>query len=296
MNRLSQLMLGLGLSFMLAILVISVVNSANYVVPILSTADSKQDDATGLHDWDDTSFADRPMDRNLYHLINQRTIFAGNACTSTAIFPHALLTDSHCEQATDELLMDGYPVHIAGRIRDSHDHSIYLLSDVTFASYAKLAFNDLHKGEAVHFFGIASWRDPLRRGHFRRYVSQSTFYPQGWGFESTHDKRDVEQFAMLAIPGDSGSGVMNDKGELVAVISTSNEQGICSAFPLAFTTQQLKEAESYAPPSTNRKIDVPVGRDSVISIALPDHMAAKKDHNRHSDRTNGRRPGYKGYI
>lgn len=289
MNRLSQLMLGLALTCMIAILILLLSNPETHDLPILTTSNMLQSDATGLHDWDDASFTDRPMDRNLYHLINQRTVFAGNACTGTAIFAHALMTASHCEEATDELLMDGYPVHVAGRIRDNHDHTIYLLSDVTFKNCAQLDVNDLHKGEPVHFFGIASWHDPLRRGHFHQYVNQNAYYSLGWGFEATHDKRQTEEFNLLAIPGDSGAGVMDTKGRLVAVISASNSNGLCTGFPITFTQEQLKEAESYAPPSTNRKVDVPVGNDSVISVALPDHVAAKKH-------TEGHRPSRKQYI
>jgi hypothetical protein len=160
----------------------------------------------------------------------QLTIIGGAYCSATAIGPHALLTASHCEQPTDDLAIEGSDkvATIVGKIRDGQDHTIYLLSGVTFDSYVNVDTNHkLSQGEHVYMFGNpGEISDAYREGYY-----------------AAHHGAD-NLFCLPAWHGDSGAAVFDENGDIVQVI-TGMEPASDDPEALQFTfTYDLKFKQS----------------------------------------------------
>lgn len=178
--------------------------------------------------------------------IGQETVTGAATCSATAVGPHALLTASHCELPSDDLYLRGMDdsLPISKRLRDNMDHTIFLVSGYTFKTFVKIDQNDpLYQGEDVFYFGNPhGYKDFLRKGYIVGYLSEG-----GGLFEEegpTHIIIDVNSFF-----GDSGAGVFNDKGDVIAVLSQLSQDKlndvdfkITSAFELKFTPEQLVES------------------------------------------------------
>jgi hypothetical protein len=166
-------------------------------------------------------------------------------CSATAVGPHAILTASHCESATDTLHIDGYTegrIQIDRIIRDDADHSIYLLSGITFEHYTAVYLD--YKpvvGEQVFFFGNPGvWSDLYREG----YVAGHT----------ERDNVDTLLVNVNGWHGDSGAGLFTVSGKLIGVISgraTQNGEdkgdviSLGAVYALAFSPAELVEASRY---------------------------------------------------
>ena len=156
------------------------------------------------------AFANPAMDaaHKTTHTITQKVLVGGGGkCSATAIAPHALLTASHCEKPTGEILIDGTPAHILIEpIRDGFDHSV-LIVDATFANYAEFAYAEPKVGDDIFIFGNAgSQTDLLRKGYVAKLGKDEDPYLydfNGW-------------------MGDSGAGIFNAEGKLVGVVSIGN--------------------------------------------------------------------------
>ena len=184
--------------------------------------------------------------------IGQATVSGGGRCSATAIGPHALLTASHCEEPTDALYIrgiEGNPVEIVGKIRDEQDHTIYLVKGVTFADYAELAPDKFEQGEDIFTFGNpGKWRDIYQRGYVvGTLVDNSMEAAMGGG------DPDEILFNFQAYPGESGAGVFNLDGKLVAVVSQDDiqvkaEEGIAfaSAYRLNFKPEDIARAKAFS--------------------------------------------------
>lgn len=183
------------------------------------------------------------------HQISQQVIFAGGSCTATAIGPQALLTATHCELPTDTLYVDDADatVTIVGRIRDERDHTIYLLKNVHFTEYVEVSLNDpLEAGEDVFVWGNpGEWKDQLRKGYITGTLKGGLFSPTP----------NTTQFDLNGYFGDSGAGVMNSDGKVIAVLSVVNMQGkpesgvaikFMGAFSMGFTQAQIDSAKAFS--------------------------------------------------
>lgn len=179
------------------------------------------------------------------YYIGQGTIAGIGTCSATAIGPQALMTATHCEQPTDMLLFRGLntPATIVGRIRDGNDHTIYLLKNIHFSDYVDVDLNDSQvQGEEVFIFGNpGTWRDILREGYIAG-ISQ----------------RGARLFSFEADHGDSGSGVFNNTGKLIDIISQSvdstpdedDDAGVTmsASFPMAFVQAEIDQARVFSFP------------------------------------------------
>ena|SRR6202795_1574743 len=177
------------------------------------------------------------------HQIRQKPpIGSPLTCSATAIGPHALLTATHCEAPTDDLLIrhaDRVAI-VVQRFRDGNDHTIYLIKNVTFADYVIVDLsNKLGQGTNVFMFGCpGTLQDMYRRG----YVAGK--------------EEDMILFDMADWHGDSGAGIFSEDGKLVAVVSLLVSQSkpdelenairFTGAFPLAFTQEQLDKARAFS--------------------------------------------------
>ena len=136
-----------------------------------------------------------------------RLEFAHGICSGTAIAPHVLATASHCLADDTLVKVNDHPVTVIRVLDDGHDHSIVVV-DRTFTHYAPRV-GVPHVGDRVRW-----WGQPM---------GEPFVYREGYIAEVT------DEVLMIDAPichGDSGSGVFNDKGERVGIISAmSNEYG-----------------------------------------------------------------------
>lgn len=161
--------------------------------------------------------------------------FNAGSCTGTAIAPRTILTATHCFEGGDtRVKVNGRLADIWKRIDDGHDHTIVEVS-VVLPEYAKIGPAP-QRGDDVYIYG-----NPGRLNDIFRH-----------GYMSGYGVVDGERAQLFELPtwfGDSGSGIFNAKGEVVAVLTGGDkleDQGYSIEFaytyPLAFTAKQLREA------------------------------------------------------
>lgn len=162
------------------------------------------------------------------HVMAQFAGEDGDLCTAEAIGPHTILTATHCMLTNpDSVKIDGAPVQITQRINDGNDHTILTFTNVYFNSFVKPVFAQPVAGEFAWFWGNpGDLRDMYREGYCAGFAKMA--------------RGPYAAFVILAIPGDSGSAVFNERGEIIGVVSMTNgDHTIMASFPLAFTPEQL---------------------------------------------------------
>jgi V8-like Glu-specific endopeptidase len=166
------------------------------------------------------------------HKIGLRDVInptAGGHCSATAVGPHSLLTAQHCFTDSNVLYIDNSPdpVHIVVALIDGNDHVIYTV-DRTFADYVPVVQRPLVVGEHVHMWGApGTSSDVYRIGYFDK-------------LDRVEDMQATLQIFVLPIfAGDSGSGVFDEQGNVIAVTSLGDRSAHDACFPLAFTPAQL---------------------------------------------------------
>lgn len=146
-------------------------------------------------------------------------------CGATQIAPHVLLSASHCfRHARRGINIDGVLGRIERIVQDNNDHALVLLSNFWFGETATFGPPAV-EGDNIHYWGNPSGLPMLYR---RGYVAGSE------GFRVYYDANGFK--------GDSGSGIFNEKNELVAVMScqvTVEVFEMMCSFPLNFTSEQL---------------------------------------------------------
>ena len=157
-------------------------------------------------------------------------------CSATAVGPHALLTAQHCFADMNTLFLDNdrnQAVVISAALIDGHDHVIYIVQ-ATFESYASIEERDLVTGEPVHQWGAPEdLSDVYRGGYFRdlRNPKQDNL-----SFLISFDQ--VQRFVLPDYPGDSGAGIFDASGHIVAVVTGGH--GATEYSPLlSFTPEQI---------------------------------------------------------
>jgi len=182
--------------------------------------------------------------RDTAHFFEAEYVLDSSQCSGTAIGPHALLTVSHCEIPTDEATVDGHYVKIVRILRDGHDHSIFLLSGVTFPVVATLGEDKLYEGEHIHFWGHLD-------GKTRALYREGTVALLDEFEPDSELKPATVPHTLIQVPtggGDSGSGIFNADEQLIGVLSMSEELGkvkFAGMFNLDFTSVQLDEARKF---------------------------------------------------
>lgn len=147
------------------------------------------------------------------HAIDLETVTDSHSCSATAIGPHALLTATHCELGTDEISIDSTdPVEIKGIARDKADHTIYYV-DATFKTWATVNTTLPNQGDIVFLFGNpGKYEDYFRQGYIVHIADAQ-------GFLAKPDDPSEITMDLNIWHGDSGSGVFNEYGELITVVS-----------------------------------------------------------------------------
>lgn len=151
----------------------------------------------------------------------------GGDCASTAVGPSTLLTAAHCISGPTPLEVDGKAANILWVALDGNDHALVGI-DLHFASWAT-QLSSPAVGSRVYFIG-----NP--HGEGRLYRS---------GYVAGADRKGRALYDIHAFFGDSGSGIFNERGELVGVLTqifslTAGDvsEWFAASQPLSFTAQQ----------------------------------------------------------
>lgn len=170
------------------------------------------------------------------HAATVRLDWANGVCSGTVIGSRAILTATHCFRAgSGDPTVNGSAVSITKREDDGNDHTIIWV-DRKLGTPVKLARNAVRSGDTVRIWGNpAGLRDVLRTG-------------QMIGTDREGPK-PLTMFDLNVFLGDSGSGIFNDAGEVVGVLSgllNLSQEGsyakIAVALPLEFSPEVLARA------------------------------------------------------
>jgi hypothetical protein len=173
----------------------------------------------------------------------------GAGCSATAISEHVLLTAEHCNIAAAVLYLDQtgkplqHPLEISERYFDHQDHMLLVLPGVSFKNFISYGAGAPLKQEDHYYM----WGNPgLLPDQYREgYVTGSIVNPLDGA-----EVDAVSSFLMLSGPvvgGDSGSAIFSAKdGHLASVLTYGIGGGMfAGAYPLAFTSEQLAQAEGH---------------------------------------------------
>lgn len=155
-------------------------------------------------------------------------------CSGTAVARDVILSATHCWEMGGRLLeVNGRPAHALEKIDDGKDHSLVRVSVPLRSWTARI--RPAKRGDDVTWLGNPNGvQNVLRRGYVARIDDDGTLLVEAPAFG-----------------GDSGSGVFNDRGELVGVLSgarwwKSGEIVFALVYcnPLAFTEREWVEIRS----------------------------------------------------
>ena len=150
----------------------------------------------------------------------------GGVCSGTAVGKRLVITASHCWQAGRLVKINGQPAYAMKIKHDGADHALVRVT-VEFTRWARMGKEPV-QGDRVRWIGQPDGMQGIyREGYFA-----------GWN-------DGVMLFDATAWRGDSGSGLMDDSGRIVAVlygmyrrqIPSGHDFQIAVAFPLAFTRE-----------------------------------------------------------
>lgn len=155
-------------------------------------------------------------------------------CSGTVVGPHTVLTAEHCLVGAHRLAIDGNPVKVVSVTLDHSDHALVRV-DRSFPAWAQVGGSPVY-GEPVFVLGNPGvLRDMYRHG----YVSGHHMLKG----------MDVTLYDLNGYYGDSGSGIFNDSGELVGVVSVMQQQvdggyiKFMGSFALRFTAQEWESVQ-----------------------------------------------------
>ena len=179
-------------------------------------------------------------------LTTARLDFDYGTCSGTVVGPQTILTAGHClkeeenelgfeEPPPDTMKVDGYKVTILAVVFDEADHAL-VKTDFVFKDWSKIS-RPPPVSAVVHY-----WGNPDGISHV---------YREGYVTSYTHGAMvmDVNGFF-----GDSGSGIFDEDGDLVGVMSfiqIKKYNGLLfrlmGAYPLEFTPLQYAMMGVVAP-------------------------------------------------
>jgi V8-like Glu-specific endopeptidase len=130
-----------------------------------------------------------------------RLEFGPYVCSGVAIGPDTLLSAQHCAKAAPLKAVNGQRVKVIGVGRDKHDLITIKVSGIRFAHWARFG-PPMKEGDRVKWWGQPARQEYVyREGYVARVTPQEIWI-------------DAQLFG-----GDSGSGVYDEQGRVVGVIT-----------------------------------------------------------------------------
>lgn len=147
-------------------------------------------------------------------------------CSAVAVSADRLLTATHCEKGDRAITsLDGLGVPaslISKQIDDGHDHLLIIFSKPLFNHWVKLANRMPFIGEPIFSMGYSYGSNSIR--FHAGYVSS---------YSVSSDRVDpITLYQLQNYFGDSGSGIFDQKGELLATESQLTLQGSDGLFQM----------------------------------------------------------------
>ena len=137
-----------------------------------------------------------------------RIITGKMVCSATAVGPDTIETAAHC-LSKPLTSINGKPAKVERSQEIAFDRLRVVVSGVTFKTWAKL-------GEAVQGQRVRWWGQPRGFPFIAREGRVAGVFQDGVLIDGT------------VCPGDSGSGLFNDAGELVGVVSAMSDPFGCT--------------------------------------------------------------------
>lgn len=151
----------------------------------------------------------QPVDPSVFALrIVSQQGEAGQLCGATAIGPNEIETAQHC-LSYPLVTINDKPVRLVRFVHVAEDRVRVIVSGVTFDHWAK--HGKARQGDRVRW-----WGQPLGHAFVYREGVIAKVYTDGLMVDATICK------------GDSGSGLFNDAGELVGVVSFMSDPHGCT--------------------------------------------------------------------
>jgi len=182
----------------------------------------------------------RAMERSTKGLTYKLGMDPGNLadyCSATAVGPAALITAEHCTAhiSGDIVLLNGHEARVRDVITDNMDHAIIIFAESQFDRYAVIAKLPI-VGDEVFMWGNSLFDSFLRRGYVCTFVWNQPFMdiPVGSGWMVMD---------MQVSGGDSGSGIFNKRGQLIAVLtgySRSASSVYATSMPFNFDKAKIR--------------------------------------------------------
>lgn len=167
--------------------------------------------------------------RKAAHQIAMESRTDNRGCSSDAVGPHSLLTAAHCMVGTDIVEVDGTDRHILVSLYDGNDHMLLVVDGAPFSIYLSIEQRTPQPNEHVRVWG---WPGDSESPVLREGTFKFTKPLEKWGA--------VSIWQLPIYGGDSGSGLVSDDGNIIAVLSLGNQSAEACTFPLAFTPGQLQ--------------------------------------------------------
>jgi len=153
--------------------------------------------------------ASRPVNPRDFALrIVSATAGRGSICSATAVGPHEIETAAHCLSYPLRLVNDK-PATLVSFHKIADDRIRATIAGITFAKWAN--YGNAVQGQRVRF-----WGQPLGLPFVFREGRIAAVYPDGLLVDTT------------ICAGDSGSGLFDDAGHLVGVVSFMSDANGCT--------------------------------------------------------------------
>lgn len=154
--------------------------------------------------------------------------FDGGKCSGTAVGKDLVLSAAHCFGESTLLEINGSKAEVLEVITDGRDSALVRVS-IEFERWAKVNPALPVRGDPLSWLGNPGELEFAYRQGYVVIASPEYIYIDAPGFN-----------------GDSGAGLMNDKGEIIGVISGATvwtyqmSMQLVISYPIAFSDKQLR--------------------------------------------------------